>query len=211
MPKYSSEIDKNFDLLYDDLKNYLSNLENKFLSAIPADEIDIEKYEYEIKAYCLLSHGAIEEFAERVATKAMIESVNIYMGKRVINATLLSLVGCYGKIEIDSDESCSEKKPFDYIRENINKIKKDFSKKINDNHGITIIHLRELLTPVAIYIKEDTDLKDSLKQLSKERGSYAHGGGGVKKIIGPDDAKKYVKDCRELCLDIRNKAKNIFK
>jgi len=212
MPTSGSKIDKKFNSFYDDLKKYLSNLEDRFLKIISDTEPDLGKFEYEIKAYLILSHGAIEEYIENIVQEVLDNSISRFINKKkIINEALLSLAGCYGNIRIDGKESSSEQKSFDYIRKDLLKIKSEFSKTIRKNHGIDIVRLRKLLIPVAISIKDDPDIKNSLQQLSKERGNYAHKGSGAKKIVNPTDAKKYIKGCCKFCLDIRDKAKQLFK
>lgn len=207
-----ARVNHDIDDIYNNLDNYLKSLEDCFIKHLLEDEdLDPPNSELNIKAYCILSHGAIEEFMEKIVIKVMEESIGDYIRSRgkKINRALISLVGFCGKLKIDDDYSNSETKSFDYIRKELVDIKSTFSNKINDNHGISISHLRGLLTPVGLHIKDEPDLKDSLKHLTNERGSYAHKG-GLKKIINPKDAKKYVKDCRKIGLDIKNKAKNIF-
>jgi hypothetical protein len=53
--------------------------------------------------------------------------------------------------------------------------------------------------------KRDVNPINSIKQLAKERGTYAHKRTAVR-ILSPEDAKHFVEDCLALCEDTRAKA-----
>jgi hypothetical protein len=87
----------------------------------------------------------------------------------------------------------------------IEEAKAEFSRKVYNNHGISILYLRALLIPVAIEIKQDLKLLNSLQKLAEGRGIYAHKW-RVKTVLAPEDAKRQVEDVLDLCNDIRGKA-----
>jgi len=129
---------------------------------------------------------------------------------RKYNDTLVTLVSYYGlKLKVDLDESNEEIKIFDYLRDVFDEVKKMFSKDVYENHGISLKYLRSLLIPVAIDIKNDVNLLNSLRKLASERGEYAHNR-LIKNILSPEDAKNYVVDCLDLCEDIKAKAISKF-
>jgi hypothetical protein len=76
---------------------------------------------------------------------------------------------------------------------------------VNKNHGISILHLRNLLIPIAVEIKDDLNLLNSLQKLTEGRGHYADKG-RVTTVLAPQDAKRYVQDVLFLCDDIKCKA-----
>jgi len=201
--------------LFIDLKKYIELLEDRFIKKyIPVEpEIGPEEYEQFVKAYCLLSHAAIEEYMEEVVLKVIEKSIDDWTRERKIVDGLLTLISYYG-IRLKIDEGVDEVKVFDYLRKMFKEAKKEFSKDIEKNHGIAIINLRRLLLPVGIDIKQDLNLKNSLNKLSSERGIYAHfqrgDRKGAKKVLSPEDAQKYVEDCLSFCEDIKNKALNKF-
>jgi len=86
-------------------------------------------------------------------------------------------------------------------------VRKRFSKDVYNNQGISLKYLRRLL--IAIDIKDDVNLLNSLRRLASERGQYAHKR-LIKNILSPEDAKNYVGDCLELCEDIKAKAISKF-
>ena len=116
---------------------------------------------------------------------------------------------CGLKLEIDEDERKNETKVFDYLRPIFDEVKRKFSTDVHNNHGISLKYLRSLLIPVAIDIKEDIRLKNSLQKLASERGEYAHKR-LIRHVLAPEDARNYVNDCLELCEDVKAKAENKF-
>ncbi len=178
---------------FDELIEYINGLEGKFISSyIPVDpEVGPEEYEHSVKAFCLLSHAAIEEFIEEVALKVMKKSIDDWRDhKRIVNS-LLTIISYYG-IRLKIDESEDETKVFDYLRKILEDANGKFSNDVEKNHGISLNNLRNLLIPVGIDIKEDIKLKNSLSRLSSERGVYAHyqkgDRKGAKKVLSPEDA-----------------------
>lgn len=61
-----------------------------------------------------------------------------------------------------------------------------------------------MFVPLAIDIINDENIMNSLNQLSKARGKYAHK--RTKSVISPEDAKNYVQDCLLLCYYIKEQA-----
>jgi len=57
------------DALHKELTSHVDELTQKFLATyIPADpSIPPESYAHDVKAYCMLSHAAFEEFFEGIA------------------------------------------------------------------------------------------------------------------------------------------------
>lgn len=201
-----------FEKLYDDLKKHIALLEKTFIYPfIPAEPSTMpDKYEHHVKAYCILCHAAFEEYFETIALRVMTKSIDCWLHDRKYNDTLVTLVSYYGlKLKVNLDESNEEIKIFDYLRDVFDEVKKMFSKDVYENHGISLKYLRSLLIPVAIDIKNDVNLLNSLRKLAGERGEYAHKR-LIKNILSPEDAKNYVGDCLELCKDIKEKAISKF-
>lgn len=208
------KIASKFDGYFSDLKKELAKLEAKFLAPTFKDPtMSATKYAFEVKAYCILAHAAMEEFVEHTGLLAMQEAIDRHLGMktRPIHQPLVALLASSSeKVVIDDSETGPERTAFDYLRPALQKIKQTYSKQVHDNHGISKRHLRNLLLPVAINIPDDAQKLNSLSQLWKSRGDYAHNT-GVKKLISPSDAKNYVNDCLALCKDICDQAKTKFR
>jgi len=206
-----ASISKQFDQLYKELKNYTELLDSRFLSLhLARRTIKPSEYEFDVKAYCILSHAAFEEYFEKLILEILNISVDRFIRRRPdVNIGLITLIGTQTNIKIDLERGTSETSAFQYIKTNLEEAKRVFSAQIERNNGISIKDLRNLLIPVAINIKEDATWKNSLQQLSSERGSYAHKV-GAKTILAPEDAKRYVQDCLLISKDVLVQAKKRF-
>jgi hypothetical protein len=196
-----------YDQLYADLRRHINSLQNKFLDPfLPADpSIKPDDYEPFVKAYCILCHAALEDFFESVSLKVMTQSLDKWLFEKRCTDTLLTLICNYGlKFTIDDNEANLERKTIDYLRPIMDEAKVRFSRDIFDNHGASVKYLRKLMVPIAIDIKNDVIL-GSLKKIAQERGEYAHRQ-VIKKVLSPEDAKNYMKDCLAICDDIKSKA-----
>ena len=201
-----------FEKLLNELREDIEKLEETFIREFIEDRItkpdkitDPDEYEHHVKAYCVLCHAAFEEYFENIALKVMHRCLNEWLDSRKYTDTLVTLVSYYGqKLAVDSNEITV----FDSLKGIFDEVKRKFSNDVYNNHRISLEYLRRLLIPVAIDIKEDIRLKNSLHKLASERGEYAH---DLKKgTLAPEYAKNCVEDCLELCEDIKEKAKNKF-
>ncbi|HNP84400.1 MAG TPA: HEPN domain-containing protein [Nitrospira sp.] len=196
------------DALHKELTSHVDELTQKFLATyIPADpSIPPESYAHDVKAYCMLSHAAFEEFFEGIALSLTEYATNKWLAERKVNDILIALLCWHGaKMKIDDDETSPEKRPFEYLRPLVDSAKVSFSREVHKNHGVSILYLRGLLVPVGIEIPQDANWLNSLSKLAEGRGSYAHKG-RVKIVLAPEDAQRYVRDVLALCNDVRAKA-----
>lgn len=194
--------------LHGELEAYVTELARKFVDGyIPADPgTPPDTYAHDVKAYCILSHAAFEEFIEGVALGLTDYATEQWLSQRKVSDVIIALLCWHGaKMKIDDDDNSPETIPFDYLRPLIENAKASFSKEVNRNHGVSILYLRSLLIPVAIEITQDANQLNSLKKLAEGRGDYAHKGRG-KGVLVPEDAKHYVQDVLALCDDVRAKA-----
>lgn len=192
--------------LFHDLTINVARLEDTFINSFLLEAAaKPEEYDLPVRAYCVLSHAALEEYFEGIALYVMKQSINDYVLHKRVRDSLLTLTA-YNQLElkVNEDESTDEIRTFDVIRPMLEDVKTRFSRSVHKNQGISIKYLRRLLNPVAVDIKQDSNLKNSLMQLAKERGTFAHRG-AARKIVSPEDAKNYVNDCLELCRDIKDK------
>jgi hypothetical protein len=180
-----------FDEKYDELKAYISELEKKFIDRFLSSglETNPEEYELDIRAYCILSHAAFEDYFEQIAEGVMIKGLEKwYSPSREITPPLLALAA-YSEKRIGYNEKKTEI-PFDQLREIFDETKTKLSTRIRkENHGISVEHLANMLLPVGLYIKQDVNLRNSLDKLVKQRGLYAHQG-RLKKHPGSRNCKK---------------------
>lgn len=204
------------DKLYADTESYIQGLEGSYLSKYLADPTTTPTdCDLDVKSYCILCHAAFEEFAETIAVTVMNKTVDNFVMHHRVTESLVSLMHFKASGESYLDKQEEEDKieiitSYNYIRERLAEIKDRFSKEVFNNHGVSLKYIKQLLMPVAIDVPNDPTWLNSLKQLAKERGAYAHkflDKGAIKKSIAPEDAKTIVNDCIQLCNDIKEKAK----
>src|ERR1044072_31968 len=197
--------------LFHDLTINVARLEDTFINTFLLEaKAKPEQYDLPVRAYCVLSHAALEEYFEGIALYVMKQSINDYVLHKRVRDSLLTLTA-FNKLElkVNEDETTDETRTYDIIRPMLEDAKTRFSHSVHKNQGISLKYLRRLLNPVAEDIKQDSNLKNSLMQLAKERGTFAHKG-AARKVISPEDAKNYVNDCLELCRDIKDKTDQKF-
>mgnify|MGYP001578637194 FL=1 len=161
-----------FDVLYNDLESYISSLEAKFISRfikldsamgrfVASDPTMLTtEYVLEVRAYCVLSHAAFEEFFEEVSLKVMARSIIEWqeVEDRRINDALLTLAS-YSDYKFDNASGSTS--PFDYLKEVLGESKKRLLRNVSDNHGVSTRHLTKILLPVALQIKQDMNLRSA--------------------------------------------------
>lgn len=207
-----------FDDLYHELNAEISNIEDRFLKRyFPVDPAHTpEVFEYDVKSYCILSHASFEEFLEMVSEKILSKVQSEFLSKKISLASAALLLTYADKWRQDSDEnhnlSC-----FDIVRSAIDDCKRKHSDTLRDNHGFAPKYMLKVLNPVGINAPSDELKLSSVHKLASARGSFAHAKaknaiyGEYKKAttsLSPEDAKKIVSDCLQICDGIRNSANN---
>lgn len=197
---------------YDELEKYVTLIRTKYLDPfIPAHPTaKPSDYEFEVKSFCILSHAALEEYFENVAITIMHKSIEAFYSQTLTYPLLAMLSYSNQRLSIDGNEDHAELKSFDNIRNLLEEFKQQFSIEINNNNGISPKYLRKIFTPIYINIIDDPNIKNSLKQLAKERGSYSHKRKNPT-IPPPEDVRAYVDDCLSLCRNIKDQAYALIK
>ncbi len=199
-----TEAEQRFAELSRRVHDYRSKFIDPFIPANP--EIGPEKYELDVKAFCLLSHAALEEFFEKIALLVMQHSVDSWVMMKKLTDTALMLIGRYGlKYELSEEDEANEISVYTHVRLMLDQAQRRFSKDVYDNHGASPKYLRAILVPIGIDFMPDTNAANSLTQLAKQRGLYAHRG-LAHSVLSPEDALKYVEDCLEFAKGIRDRA-----
>jgi len=200
------------DNQYDVLVDYMRDLAEKFILRYlpPKPEEGPEIYGLDVRSYCLLAHAALEEFFENIAIHVMHESVICFL-KGNLRRPLLSIIShAKNRLRVDEVNDINEQTVFDCTRNILDDFKSQFSKEVYDNHGTSIDCLRKILMPVYINIPDNVNWRNSLKQLTKDRGSIAHKQ-VVDRIPSPEDVYTYVKDCLKMAKNVRDQAKRLLR
>lgn len=204
------------DKIYTETETHIVKLRTSLLDKHLANSLATpDEFDYDVKSYCILCHAAFEDYIETISLKVMEFSISNYIFNHKISESIISLLhfkstaGASYLNKLEDDTSLLN--IYDYIRKELENVKSSFSKEIiMQNHGVSIKYMRQLLMPVAIDIPNDIKLLSSLSMLANERGFHAHKfleKGVLRRSIAPEDAKKIVEDCLEICLVIRDKAK----
>jgi RiboL-PSP-HEPN len=203
---------------FSELEAYVKALNLKFINPhIPANpEAGVETWQLDVKAFCILSHAACEEFCEITSLYIMNASIEQWLTKRKTDETMLSLLTFYrAQLVHESDEAKSQERVFDLMRALVNETKEKHSKQIHNNHGVSLAYLRSILTPVGIDVHSDPRHLTALAMLASARGSFAHKkaqdlsvniSSTAPKIISPEDAKKMVDDVIDYLKEIRDRS-----
>jgi hypothetical protein len=136
----------------------------------PSLTVPSRKEILDVAAYVVLVHGALEDFAEGLALWVLGRSVSNWTMKKKTSRSTVSLL-LYQKVPPDDAPPVSV---FDNIRTALDDAKVRMSKVVNDNHGITLNHLRTLFIPLGVNVPADPVLTASLDLLVTIRHQWAH-------------------------------------
>jgi hypothetical protein len=193
-------------MLFSELASHIKELKKQFLDDYFFDPLaDIDMFRYPVKAFCILSHAAIEEYIEQIVIDLVSESIDNWIHKNKPNTTLLALLGYYGKKYVVNNDESNITRNHARIRELLDDLKNQFSKDVYENNGIGIRYLRKLIYPVGIDVDCEPAIMSAWQKLAKERGMYAHKK-SVVRVLSPEDANQCVEDCLILCKNIAQEA-----
>lgn len=201
-------IDDLFDALASEKDTLYDRYLRAYAPALPDHTPDV--FEYDVKSYLILFHANFEDFAEQLSERLLASIESEFFKKKVSLATIC-LINFHGiKIELPTGDDDEDISCFDHVRNAILEAKRRQSNTIKENHGVSPKYLRWLLMPLGVNIPKDVKI-DSLKKLSRARGSFAHTMakhayyGEYKKakhVMTPEEAEKIVSDCLSIASDI---------
>lgn len=198
--------------LLNTLSESISVYRERFIAPhTPADpEVGPEVYELDVKAFCLLTHAAFEQYFEELCLHMMKSAVDKWISFRGATECLLMLLTRYGmKYKLPSKDEGPEIRIFDHVRTMAENVKQLYSRDIHENHGVSPKYLRSMLVPVGLDFNPDANTINSLCKLAEERGQYAHRG-FVRRSLAPEDVANYVDDCLRFAEEISRNAQKIF-
>jgi len=188
------------------LTRSIKEIETRFLTphlGPPTLTVPSGKEILDVAAYVVLVHGALENFAEGLALWLLARSVgNWTTRKRPTRATASLLL--YQKVPSDDAPTLSV---FDNIRTALDDARVRMSKVVNDNHGVTLQHLRTLFMPLGVTVQRTRYLTASLDLLVAMRHQWAHQDRRRAKVIkSAKDAQNTVSDCLALAKKLSTEA-----
>lgn len=206
-----------FGRLAKQLRLDVDGLGKRFLAKwIPASPEHMpSEYEHDLKAYCVLSHAAMEDYAEQLSMAGM-QTIRTDASIGRTSRGLVSLYASYGfAISPVDDDNKSQLRLADLLRVGLEEAVRRHGNTVEDNHGFSAKYLRKLLLPIGVDLPEDARLLTALATLSEARGSFAHRSakqamfGKIKraqKHLSPEDAAAAVADCMDLCDELSRRA-----
>src|SRR5882762_1794990 len=121
--------------LFRDLTNHVARLEDAFIKGFLAvSTAKPEDYDLSVRAYCVLTHAALEEYLEGIALYVMKQSIDDYVLRKTVRDSLLTLTA-YGRLElkVNEDETTDEIRTFDVLRPMLDEAKTRFSRSVHKN------------------------------------------------------------------------------
>ncbi len=202
--------------LYNALSEEIGKLQNRYVSQyIPADpQHTPEDFEYDVKAFCVLTHAACEDFVEQISEEMMLRIESDFVMKKIVTQSTVTMLMYHSEVINADEEDSVNHSCFDRIRKSLKSAKSKHSDLLRNNHGFSMKYLKKLLIPVGINPPSGTIL-ESLRLLTDARGSFAHTRarhamfGEYKKatrILTPEEAVSAAKDCVEICKQILERA-----
>lgn len=167
----------------DDIKGYVKTLEDRlldieiqFISSHTNPTEPPSAYAIDVQSYAVLCHAAFEEYAESLCMRILDEIESRWVNNKQYSAATLCLLhfdleGTNHSIERWNDNS----RFYDFIRNEIHNRKSKLSTyALQNNHGVSVKYLHSLFLPVGLDMPQDVNEKNSLEQLARLRGFYAH-------------------------------------
>lgn len=189
----SSEVKTaDFCTIFDKAHRELVRLKWTFLRQhLRARSLDANKYSLSVRAFCVLSHAALEQCFEDVALATAINRIGDFKTTSLVNRTIITLIMYHGASEtIPDGEYDVTIRTFDLLRKSVDDAHRNFSRAVNENHGISFPHLSGLLSPTGLDVQLEDSEKDAISLFKQARGEHAHTY-ITRVIIGPEDAVRY--------------------
>lgn len=172
MPTFQGEVKSSVKTLED----RLLDVEMQFISSHTNPTEPADKYALDVQSYAVLCHAAFEEFAENLCLRVLDDIEERWVNKKQFSLATLCLL--HFDIESSShtiDKWTDSTRYYDYVKDEIHDRKGKLSKyALVNNHGVGIKYLHSLFLPIGLDMPQDVNEKNSLEQLVKMRGFYAH-------------------------------------
>ncbi len=194
------------------LELYLLEVEEKYIESHLGTIEAPNEYIFDVKSYCILCHAAFEECIENVCLRLLQEIVDNYVLHKNISYSTLCLLHFNSKaMELNDKQWKDNQRLFDHFTSELKRIKSAYSTYVKENnHGVDLKYLKKMLIPLGIDIPQNPLHQNSLSQLAKFRGGYAHTSSRAATTLSPEDAKNYVYDVYDMTIEIAAKARQIY-
>ena len=208
MPTFEDDIKASVKALED----RLLDVEIKFLSSHTNPVEPASAYALDVQSYAVLCHAAFEEFAESLCLRIVNEVEERWVNKKQFSLATLCLL--HFDLDVTShliDRWKDNSRFYDFIKIEIHNRKSKLSTyALQNNHGVSIKYLHSLFLPIGLDMPQDVNEKNSLEQLARLRGFYAHAHTSTRPnavtITSPQTAAQTVSDVLSYMNKMANKA-----
>lgn len=194
------------------LEDRLLDVEIKFISSHTDPIEHPASYAIDVQSYAVLCHAAFEEYAESLCMRMLDEIENQWVNNRNYSvATLCLLHFDLESVNHSTGRWGKNENFYDFMKNEIHNRKSKLSTyALQNNHGVSLKYLHSLFLPVGLDMPRDVNENNSLEQLARLRGFYAHAHTSTRPnavtIISPQMAVQTVDDVLAYMNKIANKA-----
>lgn len=196
------------------LEDRLIDIEVRYIGPHTNPLASPSSYALDVQSYALLCHAAFEEFAERLSLE-MVNHIeeSFSLHRQISKATLCFLYFNFGKGPISVDDWNQRDRLFDHIKEELRNRKSKISEyAMVNNHGVNIKYLQHLFLPLGLDLPIGNE-KNSLEQLARLRGFYAHAHSttfpNAVNVVAPQMAVNFVMDVLDYMNSVAEKLKTM--
>ena len=127
------------------------------------------------KSLVLFTHAAFENFIEAVSIAVLNYAVDAFINDNEVSASLLYFTWTRESAKTNFPDNSWSDTSKNLFRKAVSEWRQTFLNDVNENnHGIKIKHLNNLLRSVGLELPQKATLKTSLNDLTNLRGEFAH-------------------------------------
>ncbi len=191
------------------LEDRLLKLKKKFISPHTSPTASPGTYLLDLQSYAILAHAAFEEYIEFISVKVAEKAFEKFKNEKKMSFTTLCMLHF-----IEGHDSLNSWANTDIIYDRLlsrlGNIKVKVSQMAASNNGIDMKYLKKLLIPVGLDIPHTAIEINSINQLARYRGTYAHQSTIALSIIPtPSDVVNAVTDVLNYMRALDQKARKV--
>ena len=176
------------------LEDRLLEIEIKYIAPHSNPTASPSAYLLDLQSYAILAHAAFEEYIELICKKVAEETFVLFKTAHKLSFTTICMLHF-----IDRSDSPKNWTDFDRIYSRLltclGEARNKLSKLADDNNGMNLNYLKNLLIPVGLEIPHTVKEIGSFDKLARYRGDFAHRSTIALSVIPtPSDVVNVVED-----------------
>lgn len=197
---------KDPELSYSELLTAITGLRQQFLEPLLAKAEALSDTEVvTLKAYIVLAHAAFEDYFESLSRYALQKTVDDWEQRQTPRPGIATLLLHCGKV-LAIDDDTNDSRSFDRIRLALKAAKSSMSiSGINENHGISIRHLRKLFYPVGVDLPPIPEISSASTLFDARCEVAHHATWAAKKQKDPGSVRQLVEDCLKVAEEMKSR------